>query len=132
MTLLPLLQASPVIQLHVASVVAAVALLVPQLALRKGTATHRAIGWAWVAAMTTAALSALFIHTIRSWGPFSPIHLLVPLTLAGLARGVVLARRHDGRGHRRMMLRVAVVALGVAGAFTLLPGRLMHAVFWPS
>ena len=49
-----------------------------QLAAPKGTISHRLIGYAWVLLMVGTAFSALFIHTIRLWGAYSPIHLLVP------------------------------------------------------
>jgi uncharacterized membrane protein len=132
MTLAPLLSAAPEIQVHVVAVTLAIGLLGPQLAMKKGTGAHRVIGWTWIFAMAVAALSSFWIHTIRLWGPFSPIHLLAVVTLGGLIRGVILARQGDALRHGRIMVRVALGGLIVAGLFTLLPGRLMHAVFWPS
>jgi uncharacterized membrane protein len=38
------------------------------------------------------------------------------------------ARRHNVRRHRQAMLMLFTGALVIAGAFTLLPGRIMHAV----
>ena len=38
------------------------------------------------------------------------------------------ARRHAIERHRRAMLRLFVGALVIAGVFTFLPGRIMHAV----
>jgi uncharacterized membrane protein len=132
MTLSPLLGAAPEIQIHVAAVMLASGLLIPQLAMKKGTGAHRVIGWTLVFAMAVAAISSFWIHTIRLWGPFSPIHLLAVVTLAGLVRGVMLARQGDAPRHSRIMALVALSGLIVAGLFTILPGRLMHAVFWPS
>jgi uncharacterized membrane protein len=74
MTLAPLLAASPVIQIHAFAALGAFGLGIAQLAAPKGTLPHRTLGWTWVALMVVVAVSAFFIHTIRMWGPFSPIH----------------------------------------------------------
>ena len=78
--------------------------------------------------MFVVAVSSFFIHEIRLWGPFSPIHLLSVFTLIMLPLAVLRARRHDVAKHRRAMTGLFIGALVVAGAFTLLPGRIMHAV----
>jgi uncharacterized membrane protein len=75
----------------------------------------------------------LFIHKIRMWGPWSPIHLLSILVLVTLPLAVLHARRHDIAQHRIAMLMLFTGALVIAGGFTFLPGRIMHAVvFSPS
>jgi uncharacterized membrane protein len=99
-----------------------------QFAAPKGTLPHRTIGWIWVALMAGVAASAFFIHEIRLWGPWSPIHLLAIFTLAMLPVAVMRAHRHAVKAHRNAMVGLFVGALLVAGAFTLLPGRIMHAV----
>jgi uncharacterized membrane protein len=128
MTLTPLLNASPVIQIHAFAAIAAFAIGVVQLAAPKGTIPHRLIGWSWVTLMLTVAISSLFIHIIRLWGPWSPIHLLSILTLAALPLAVLHARRHNVRRHRNAMTSLFMGALVIAGVFTFLPGRIMHAV----
>ena len=50
MTLAPLLNASPVIQIHAFAAMAAFALGLVQFAAPKGTLPHRTIGWIWVGA----------------------------------------------------------------------------------
>src|SRR6266704_2423431 len=98
----------------------------------KGTIPHRTIGWIWVTLMTVIALSAFFIHEIRLVGPFSPIHLLAIFTLTTLPLAVRHARGHRVDRHRRAMIGIFLGALVIAGLFTLLPGRIMHAaVFGP-
>ena len=128
MTLAPLLNASPAIQFHAFAAMAAFALGLVQLAAPKGTIPHRAIGWAWVALMAVVAVTAFFIHEIRLWGPWSPIHLLAIYTLAMLPLAVLHARKHRVVNHRNAMISIFVGALIIAGAFTFLPGRVMHAV----
>ena len=78
--------------------------------------------------MLIVAISAVWIHEIRLWGPWSPIHLLAIYTLAMLPLGVYFARGHNVRGHQRTMLGLFLGALIIAGAFTLVPGRIMHKV----
>lgn len=128
MTLAPLLDADPVIQLHAFAAMAAFGLGVVQLSAPKGTLPHRALGWIFVVLMATIAISSFWIHQLRMIGPFSPIHLLSIFTLAVLPLAVLAARRHDVARHRRAMLGLFLGALVVAGLFTLLPGRIMHAV----
>jgi uncharacterized membrane protein len=128
MSLAPLLDAAPVIQAHAFAAMAAFTLGVIQLAAPKGTLPHRTIGWIWAALMLTIAGSSFFIHEIRLWGPFSPIHLLSIFTLVMLPIGILRAHRHDVERHRRTMLGLFFGALVIAGAFTFLPGRIMHAV----
>ena len=45
-----------------------------------------------------------------------------------LVLGVFYARRHNVRGHRITMISIFAGALAVAGLFTFVPGRIMHAV----
>ena len=99
-----------------------------QLTAPKGTIPHRLIGWLWAMLMLTVAVSSFFIHAIRLWGPWSPIHLLSVLVLVTLPLAVLHARRHDIAQHRMAMLMLFSGALVIAGGFTFLPGRIMHAV----
>ncbi len=128
MTLAPLLNASPIIQAHAALAFAAIALGAAQFALPKGVTLHRALGWSFALAMIGVAGVSLFIHTIRMWGPWSPIHLLSLFTLAMTPLAVWAARRGRIENHRSAMTWLYALALVVTGLFTLWPGRIMHAV----
>lgn len=128
MSLAPLLDAAPAIPVHAFAAMAAFALGVVQLAAPKGTLPHRTIGWIWVALMAIVAASSFWIHEIRLLGPWSPIHLLSIFTLIMLPIAVWRARQHRVTDHRRIMTMTFVGALVIAGLFTLLPGRIMHAV----
>jgi uncharacterized membrane protein len=128
MTLAPLLEASPAIQFHAFAAIAAFALGVVQFAAPKGTLPHRTIGFIWVALMVVVSISAFFIHQIRLWGPWSPIHLLAIFTLILLPTAVWRAHRHDVRNHQRTMLGLFAGALVIAGLFTFVPGRIMYHV----
>jgi len=130
MTLAPLLAASPAIQLHASAATAAFVLGIVQLSAPKGTMPHRMIGWVWVALMLAVSVSAFWIHALRLWGPWSPIHLLAIFTLIMLPIAVLHARRHRIVAHRIAMISIFFGALVIAGAFTLVPGRIMHAVMF--
>lgn len=130
MTLQPLLDASLAIQIHALAAILAFVLGGMILFRRKGDRAHRMGGRIWVGLMLAVCLSSFFIHTIRLWGPWSPIHLLSISTLVGLARGVWLARSREIIGHRRIMQMTYVGALLIAGFFTFLPGRIMFEVFF--
>ena len=94
MNLAPLLTAPAVIQIHAFAALGAFGLGAIQLAAPKGTIPHRTIGWIWAGLMLGVVLSSFFIHTIRLWGPWSPIHLLAGFTLVGLCVAVHAARHH--------------------------------------
>lgn len=128
MTLAPLLAASGATILHAVTALAAFVLGLVQLLALKGTLAHRALGWIWAVLMATLALSSFWIHTIRSIGPFSPIHALSLFTLATLPVALWHAHRHRIAQHRFAMLMLFAGALVIAGAFTLYPGRIMHRV----
>lgn len=124
MTLAPLAAAPAIIQIHVAAALLALLAGLTVMLLRKGTALHRRVGWVFVPAMAVVALSSIFIT--RN-GQFSAIHLLTLVTIVTLPRAILLRRRGDIGGHKRAMISL-VLGLAVAGAFTLVPGRLMHQV----
>lgn len=130
MTLQPLLHASPVIQVHAAAALAALALGALQFGLRRGGRRHRLMGRLWVGLMAVVALSSFGISGLRQVGPFSWIHLLSAYTLVALVRTVLHARRGRIASHRWTMIGLYLGALVITGLFTLLPGRIMgHVVF---
>jgi uncharacterized membrane protein len=128
MSLAPLLDAAPAIPIHAFASMAAFVLGVIQLAAPKGTLPHRTVGWIWVVLMLAVAASSFWIHQIKLWGPWSPIHLLSIFTLVMLPLGVWYAHSHRVVDHRRIMIGIFSGALVIAGLFTLLPGRIMHTV----
>jgi Predicted membrane protein len=130
MSLAPLLDAPPAIPLHALAAIAAFALGIVQFAAPKGTLPHRTVGWIWVGLMVTVAASSFWIHQLRLFGPWSPIHLLSIFTLLVVPLAVWRARRHDVRAHRRIMIFTFAGALVVAGLFTVVPGRIMHSVIF--
>jgi uncharacterized membrane protein len=130
--LAPLLDAAPAIPLHASAAMTAFVLGVVQFAAPKGTLPHRTIGAIWVALMAAVAISSFWIHQLRLVGPWSPIHLLSIFTLVMLPLAVWKAHTHQVASHRRIMIYLFTGALVVAGLFTLVPGRIMHAVLFGS
>jgi uncharacterized membrane protein len=130
MTLAPLLNASIAIQLHAFAAIAAFALGLMQFARSKGTFSHRTFGWIWVMLMLIVAISSFWIHDIKLWGIWSPIHILSVVTLVSLPLAVWMARKHNVRAHRYWMLGIFAGALVIAGIFTFVPGRIMHGVIF--
>ena len=128
MSLAPLLDAAPAIPLHAFAAMAAFVLGAIQLAAPKGTLPHRTLGWIWVILMVIVAASPFWIHQLRLVGPWSPIHLLSIFSLVMLVLGVMAARRHNVRSHKFTMIGIFFGALVIAGLFTFVPGRIMHAV----
>ena len=130
MSLAPLLNAAPEIQVHAFAAIAAFALGIVQLSAPKGTLPHRTLGWIWVVLMLVISASSFLIHGIRMWGPWSPIHILSVVAPIMLVIAVLLARRHRVRAHKITMISIFAGALMLAGLFTLVPGRIMHAVLF--
>jgi uncharacterized membrane protein len=100
MTLEPLRAAPPIIQVHAFAALLAFGLGIFQLAAPKGTIRHRVTGWIWIALMATVVVTSAAIHEMRTWGPWSPIHLLSIFTAVMLPVGVLHARRHRLKQHR--------------------------------
>jgi uncharacterized membrane protein len=126
--LAPLLDAPLAIQIHVAAVVPA-ALLGPYMFwARKGTPAHRLAGKIWLGLMVIAAVSSFFIHSINLFMGFSPIHLISAYVLAGAWLAYRNARLHRIAAHKRQVLGLYFGGIVGAGAFTLLPGRIMNKV----
>lgn len=130
MSLEPLLSAPLAVQIHAASALAAIVLGALVLFRRKGTPAHKLAGRIWAGLMVVAATSAIFINEIRLIGPFSPIHIFVVMTYAGLWQGIREIRRGNVIAHQASMKSLYLGALLLAGAFTLLPGRRLNLVLF--
>lgn len=117
---------TPIIIAHVATAGAALVLGGIALASRKGTRLHRLLGRLWVGLMLVTALVSFGIQTR---GHFSAIHILSVITLVGVSAAVFAAARGRINAHRRGM-QATYISLAIAGAFTLLPGRLLGDLVW--
>ncbi len=119
-------QWTPVIAAHAAMAGAALVVGGTVLARRKGTVSHRVLGWTWVLLMASVASSSFAIR----FNGFSWIHGLSVYTLFALVFGVANARRRNIRTHRITMISIFVGGLLITGLFTLLPQRLIGQAVW--
>lgn len=109
------------ILLHLCLSLGALAIGVWSLSRKKGDGLHKALGWTWVCLMlSTAAIS----FAIQGRGHFSLIHVLSVVVLVTVPLGLLHVRRGNVRAHRYTMVST-FVGLVIAGAFTLLPYRML-------
>lgn len=130
--ILQLFATRPVVFLHLVSAFAALLLGIAILARRKGTGSHRVLGWAWVLLMAAAAVTSALLRDDRLpnlWG-FTPIHAFTVLVGIGLPWAVWNARRGNIAVHRKTMRHLYIGGCVVAGLFTLVPGRLLGNLLW--
>jgi uncharacterized membrane protein len=109
------------VQLHLVAAVVAVVLGGMVLLGRKGTRQHRTVGWIWVTLMLVTALTSFFI---QARDRFSWIHVLSVIVLVSVTTALVSARQGHIRLHKICMIST-FAGLVVAGAFTLLPYRML-------
>jgi uncharacterized membrane protein len=117
----------PVILTHALAAIGALGLGSLVFLRRKGDTSHRWIGRAWVGLMLATALSSFWI---RGSGSFSWIHGLSVYTLVILTLAIAHARAGRIERHRRIMRNLFAGGLVIAGAFTLLPQRLLGHALW--
>ena len=96
-----------------------------QLASKKGTRQHKVIGWIWVVMMVVVSLSSFEIRELNPDGTMSWIHVLSIVTLASLVIALLAIKNGRRSLHQHVMIGT-FLGLVIAGAFTLMPGRLLH------
>ena len=116
------------IPLHAIMAIIAVILGGIQLSMKKGGTIHKLLGRIWVGLMMFVAITSFFIHEIKLWGAYSPIHLLSLWTIFILGVGVYYARVGNIKRHKQVMIATYFFALILTGFFTLMPGRVMHQI----
>jgi uncharacterized membrane protein len=130
------MQLTPTIAVHMSLALTAVAIGPVAIWARRGRTTrpqlHRAFGYTWVTCMLATALTAVFIRDFNLpniWG-YTPIHLLIPLTLFSLYKAFRFLAAGHITGHRQTMQWLYFSACIVTGAFTLVPGRYLGNLVW--
>ena len=116
------------IPLHAIMAMIAIILGGIQLSMKKGGAIHKLLGRIWVGIMMFVAISSFFIHEIKLWEDYSPIHLLSLWTIFILGVGIYYARVGNIKRHKQVMIATYFFALILTGFFTLMPGRVMHQI----
>ena len=109
---------------------------------KKGTKQHRFIGRVYVSFLLIVSFTALFITSPMTDTVFNPrfyswIHLLIPFTVGNLIYSIWSIRQFKKtklgkhkNAHIYSMAGVYFGALLVAGAFTLMPGRMFHEIIF--
>ena len=125
-------QRHPLVFFHLATALGALLLGSFILARRKGTGSHRALGWLWVALMGSTALATAFIrdYQLPNVGGVTPIHIFTAMVAVGLPRAIWYVKRGDIANHRRQMRSMFIGGCVLAGVFTLLPGRFLGNLLW--
>ena len=116
------------IPLHAIAAMIAIILGGVQLYMKKGGAIHKLLGRLWVGLMLMVSVSSFFIHEIKLWGAYSPIHLLSIWTILSLGLAIYFVRVGNIKRHKQVMLALYGFALILTGFFTLMPGRVMHQI----
>lgn len=130
------MQMSPIIAIHMTAALAAIAIGPIALWARQGARPrprlHRAFGYAWVTLMLATAISAIFIRdpSLPNIAGYTPIHILVPVTIGSLVYAFWQLAHGNVRGHAGTMRKLYFFACGVAGVFTLLPQRYLGQLLW--
>ena len=122
----------PLIALHLGAALLALLLGAIVMLRRKGTVSHKAIGWAFVLVMGATAISSAFIRDnhLPNIAGFTPIHFFTAYTAVYLPLGILRIRQGRVGAHRQIMLGLFIGACVVAGLFTLLPGRFVGDLLW--
>ena len=117
--------------LHVGFGVAAIASGAAVLLRRKGTASHRRLGWAYAAAMLGLNGTAMLIY--RLFGGFGPFHVAALASLLTLVGGLVpvIRRRPADRWLERHYYWMTYSYAGLlAATMSEIVTRVPGAVFW--
>ena len=114
---------------HLATIVPAFIIASYLLVTRKGTKTHRLLGKVYMLLMLMTACIALFMSA--EVGPtllnhFGVIHLFCLLVFYSVSSAYLSIKKGNIKKHKSSMVGLYVGGLLIAGAFTLMPGRLLH------
>jgi uncharacterized membrane protein len=124
-----IVQAPLAIQIHLATVGAAVVLATAQMVGPKGRTVHRVMGWTLAVLLLVTAVTSFFIRSPQG-GYFNPFQAFSVWTLICIPWAVLAARHHNVRRHGALMTGFYFGGLILAGALTFVPGRLMWRVFF--
>ncbi len=127
-----LLADHPLIFFHLVTAFSALLIGLVVMLRRKGTFSHRVLGWTWVALIASTAVASAFIrdYGMPNLAGFTPIHGFTVLVAVMLPRGIWYIRRGNVAAHRQTMRGLFGGACVIAGVFTLLPGRFLGGLLW--
>jgi uncharacterized membrane protein len=115
--------------LHLATIIPAFVIGTSLLLMKKGTPLHKLLGKIYMPLMLVTAVVTLFMPAHvgpRLAGHFGFIHLFSILVLYSVPAAYLYARQGNILKHRREMIGLYIGGLLIAGAFTLMPGRMLN------
>lgn len=119
--------------LHLVSVVPCIFLGAYGLFGKKGTAIHRTLGKVYMVLMLFTAIISLFMPArvgSQFLHHFGWIHLFSFLTIWTVPTAYTAIKKGKIKSHQRKMVLLYIGAIGIAGGFTLAPGRYLHELFF--
>lgn len=121
------------IQLHVCAALLAIAIGPFAILRPRRDRLHKGLGYVWVLAMLTVALSGFSIPSfgLAVLGHLGPIHLFAVLTLFSLWKGIAAIFRGNITAHRAWLTGLYWQGLLVAGLVNFLPGRAVNRTLFP-
>lgn len=130
MTLTPILDAEPVVQIHILA--ALVALILGPVALYgRKSLRHKIAGYTWITAMLVLCGSSFFIRGFAVIGPFGPIHLFSFLALWSIFDAMRQVFRGRIDLHRTIMRNLYWYGIWAAMLLNFLPGRTISKSLFP-
>lgn len=115
--------------LHLAIVLPAFILGTYLLVHSKGTPTHKMLGKVFLSLMLLTSVVTLFMSAQvgpKLLGHFGLIHLLSLNVIYGVPVAYFAARNGNIQKHKANVMGIYFFGLLIAGAFALMPGRLLH------
>ena len=115
--------------IHLATVVPCFVIGAWLLLRRKGTTVHKRWGRVYVVLILATAVVTLPMPAEvgpRLFDHFGFIHLLSALVLVSVPAAIYSIRHRNVAAHRNQMVGVYVGGILIAGAFALMPDRLLH------
>ena len=118
---------------HLLTVVPCVFIGAYLLVAKKGGMIHRKLGIVYMTLMVTTAVIALFMEARvgpRLFNHFGYLHLFSLLVLWTVPTALIQVKKGNIKSHQRKMILLYVGAIGIAGGFTLAPGRFLNELFF--
>lgn len=119
--------------LHLITVIPCFIIGTVLLIIKKGTKTHKNFGRIYMILMLITAVITLFMPS--QIGPtflnhFGYIHLFSILTIYTVPAAYLAIKKGNVKSHKRKMIILYFGAIIIAGAFTFMPGRYLHHIFF--
>ena len=116
--------------IHLGTIAPCLPLAVWLLLRQKGTPVHKLLGKIYMVLISFSAVVAAAMPSMtvpRLWNHFGFIHVFCVAVFVSVPYALWAIRHGNVRGHAWAMRGLFLGGVVIAGAFTLLPGRLLHA-----